>query len=130
MKYSCISFNEAKISDPFTDLRPGDGVGGSWGMPSAEFVGTDLALRACALRRDASKEEDGEELLLGVLIAFGIVALLLTRLAGSYIPLSFCTSPATRISTLELACSDSFKDSPVEGPPELWKTQSPSLNGS
>jgi hypothetical protein len=41
-----------------------------------------------------SREEDGDELLLGVLVLFEIACLLLTRLAGSYMPLSRWTKPA------------------------------------
>ncbi len=88
-----MSFKDVGASVPVADLAPGEGVGGSCIIPSTEFVWIDLALRAWAFRIVLSRDEDGDELLLGVLVVFEIACLLRTRLAGSYVPLSRWTRP-------------------------------------
>ena len=65
------------------DLAPGEGVGGSCIVPRAKFVWIALELKAWALRTVLSRDEDGDELLLGVPVLFEIVCLFRTRLAGS-----------------------------------------------
>jgi hypothetical protein len=78
-----MSFKDVGVSAPIADLAPGEGVGGSCIIPKAEFAWIDLELRACALRKVLSRDEDGDELLLGVLVLLEIACLLFTRLAGS-----------------------------------------------
>jgi len=65
------------------DLIPGDGIGGSFIIFWPEFPCTALEFIPWEFRMVASKEEEGEELMLEALKLFEVATLPLIKLAGS-----------------------------------------------
>jgi hypothetical protein len=75
-----------------------------------------------------SRDEDGDELLLGVPKVFAPICLLLARLAGSYVPFSLAKSLTPWVSMiLEDSASLAEELEEVEG---FENIHIPSLNGS